>query len=512
MLGFILTLLISSQINTTYKLADFRIPESGTISFDFGVDLGIKDTASNGSSSGLFYEEYTNVGSENAYTGFLLQKESDRRGFSVSASLSLAGNQKDGVTYYYEPQAVVETLSIGGLEIWDTLWYNFNPHAEDAIESADLNEYFTLSGDWCWYPFREFMFIGFGGGVSGTHSFGDQASRGFLYEDTSLYTFDTSLTQNFTFGLDAYPLFGFGKLRPLEYPSRALEIARVVSEESAGREDPAMVQDLAVLLARRWTYPVKYWHPDWEFYQNMEEIFTRYGIGLDNLHARTWLRIIEASSIWGSGRPFGLRLTLKPVVLNQYLESRHAHRSNKHSSSGSEIYFYHLKSNEYVSSIIAGSIELAGGYPINNSMHLSGHLAFEPFLSYEIFTENRKELSIYRYKIDSLVQDTTIISKHDTLKEYVLDYNMTYTVFFMYSLSLNAGIEGRINHYKEYNGRLNMLWSNKVFLGINYDYLNRFSVSATGSLNLYRRENEDLLFPYAYLAPQVSLGMNYRIF
>ncbi len=507
MLGFILSFVITSQADTVYKLTDFRIPESGAISFDLGVDMGIKDTASNGSSSGLFYEKHTNVNSENAYTGFSLEKENERRRFSLSASLSLGSNQKDGTTYYYEPQAVVETLSIGGLEIWDTLWYNFHPHAEDLIESVGLNEVFAVSSDWCWYPFREFMFIGVGGGVSGNHSFSDQASRRFLYEDTSLYTFDTSLTQTFTFGLSAYPLFGFGKLHPLEYPSRALEIAEIVSEE-----DTEMIQDLSVLLARRWTYPVKYWHPDWEFYQDMEEIFTSYGINLDNLHARTWLRIIEASSIWSTGRLYGLRLTLKPVILGQSLRNQHNHAKTKRYSSESDFNIYHLKWREYGVSALAGSIELAGGYSINNFMHLSGSLEFQPVLSYEICREQRRELYIYQFRVDSLIRDTTIISKNDTLKEYMLDYNLTYTTLLTYSLSLNAGIEGKINHYKEYSGKLIMFWTNKAFLSINYNYLNRFSINATGSLNLYRLENEQLLFPYAYLAPQVSLGIDYRIF
>ncbi|MBD3286712.1 hypothetical protein GF359_08910 [candidate division WOR-3 bacterium] len=311
------------------------------------------------------------------------------------------------------------------------------------------------------------------------------------------------------YGFNLYPLLGLGRLRPLEFPSRALAVRDILTEELGFEDNPELIRELADLFARRWEYTFKYWHPDWEFYSDIERLLRKYGIEPEKMKIRTWMRVIESSTIWGweGGRPCGIRLTFKPTSsceISREYSSRRAWRG--------DISSWRERSSKTLNwEIKTGEIVLEGGYPLDKAIHLQGDMKFQP----EIFFRKSWDYYADDYDTDSLYvyTDSTAITKQLELKEYYFGYSLLLKYYLQYnfdfSVTLDGGFDRDESRYEEgiyYND-----WWNEITVQGSYTLRNRLRITLSGSLERKRFESS-YRFDEVWTTPSASFGVSYRLF
>jgi len=371
----------------------------------------------------------------------------------------------------------------------------------------------TLDEDWSYYPFSRFFFVGLGTDIILRPGYNNSFGYSHHYEspdgDTVLTQQNSSNSRRFTLDCDFSPIIGLGRMRPLEFPSRAIAVEDILRDELSSECDPALVKELAELFAKRWEYNVKYWHPDWEFYGDVEEVLAKYGVPPEKMRIRSWMQIIESSSIWGEdqGRPYGLRVMIHPNYNLSYGKTK-----TESSSVYGDTSFTGRRNSEMISgwAVDAGSIIFEGGYPINKIMHLNGGVSFSPVLFSEK-TRTRTEQTYLDYDT-TIVRDTTITDKQLELEEYSVDYSLDLRCYVLFNFDLGISIDGDITRYQYWQDELYYHnFSNSLIVGGTYNYRNRFFITMEGSFTRTRKENSSP-FDDIYNTPSASIDISYRIF
>jgi len=484
----ILLSLILQVPDEDYNLTDFRLPESGAMRLwaDAGGNLdsyyGVSDI-----DDSFYTNPDIHTGSKwergyaKVYNTWVRSSEQNDYNLGVSLGFfSNGGNQLD--------------ISLADSSIFDTVTTLDNSY-------ADFNLNFSFNEDWLFYPFKKVFLFGLSG-------FSRLSYQGLEEHDYITYYYYDSwekaevLRDDFSTDLSVDFLVGVGRLRPLEYPSRAIVMAEILEEEGICDPDPVMVAELAELFARRWEYPLKYWHPDWEFYEDAEKLLEEYGVERGNVNVRNWMRIIEASSVWEKnwfwgdgysfGRPYGIRVTMKPLFFDVNYNWGRGHYSNEYWSSGfPDSQWDSMRGNtEFSTSFVFRPLVVAleGGYPLSNTMHIYGDVDFSVSPFYYSIARYRSEYwsESFGDTIET-VQDTTIIENEFNPRSYAVSCDLRLRKHIIYDLSIITSYTGNLGRIMDYYYGLdyvNSYWYNTLSVGGEYYFFNRFAFSVSGSFNV----------------------------
>ncbi len=498
MLGVLMFLLVQTEADTVYNLRDFRLPDAGAMKLYTNLNLLIRDNVDYFSN---IYKEWEDRDSYRGGTGkvtFLYDRRGEKRELQLDVSFS--GHFRSTPGYY-------EAHSLDSL--FDTTWVS-----EDN-NIAGYGEVELLE-DWRYYVWRTPVFIGIASDIEGEYSTSnsfstydiDEASTHIEYE-----IYGHGLEESIEFS----PQLGIGRLRPLEYPSRAL-VANEIVREMGFDSDAELVNELAQLFADRWRYPIKYWKSDWEFYEDMEEILLEHGIKPEEMRIRSWMRIIDASSIWEYGRPYGIRLTLRPTFRHFYYS--YEHHYNAVFDSPDTLYIHLTEENEWHESygffFPVADVSLEGGYPINNWMHLQGEVEFRSDSMYGFsrrikneYTQYSNGMAVWNY------EDTTTIWNFN-ISDYSFRYSMLATFYVIYTMSIKLNLYGYYGIFNNPEIELNRRrWDNGITLGAEYTYRDKLTFACRGGFEVsnYVSTTAGILgYKDFELVPEASITVGYRIF
>ncbi|MBN2378268.1 hypothetical protein JXM67_00480 [candidate division WOR-3 bacterium] len=510
MVAVILSIVFLAQADT-YKLTDFRLPESGAMELWLGFDADFGGSE-NTSGDETFRKESSASRDGSGDVNFSFFKRNERNDLSFYFTSSLEGGSESSENTTYRVSPIVYEIDVDGYTIGDTVAYQFDLESLSGSLGKNLSEELSVSEDWMYYPFKKIFFFGIGSNLSFGHGTNKAYGRSDNYLDQNPSQTDTSRSNSLGVGLTIYPLLGFGRLRELEFPSRAFAVKDILVEELGFEENPEFVRELAGLYARRWEYPIKYWHSEWEFYTDVEELLAEYGIPPEDMRIRHWMRIIESASIWSEGRPYGLRFTFRPSIVTDFSRSQSEHTFYEGYTVYSGVKNYSQTSGIF---IIPGDLMLEGGYPLTDVIHLEGSVRFSPELYYDkekVYIKEQRRA----YYFDTLlvrITDTTVTDSQLTLEEYNLNYSMEMKYYMLYNIDLSLRFSGGLGRNEDYyeEGIFYKSWSNGISVGGNYYFRNRFVFSLSGSLSRSRSESS-YRFDSVKTTPSASFGVSYRLF
>ncbi|GEM_PF-4121595 len=524
---FLLYLVLFSQADADssvstklkYDLKSFRVPESGAmhlwINFGTGFELDVnvlkvRDTIPY---TPEFDKRLKEKGKGYGNFGNLWIKNSERSDLYLNISSQLLFTKKNKVEDRLE-----NTLKHNSHEVYSNAW----------------NYYISCKERWFFYPFKEIFFYGLKGNCSvnfkNLKTYNCESFRQFSFQgirektsyDNGLYT-----------GFDMSLMVGLGRIRPLEYPSRAIVIAEVLEEEGICVPDSMMIAELAELFARRFEYPVKYRHPDWEFYDDIEELLESYGVKSNEISIRTWMQIIEKSHVWdfnhytkkddifAANRPYGLRLELQTLTLD----------INGSLTKNNSFYKYRantIRQDYYDTTLLKASkygidfglqpaiLSLSGGYPISNTIHFYGSASFSvsPF-RYLLTKKWEKTTSL----TTEIIKDSIRIKNDLNPTAYGFSCDLLIRKYITYNLSVDVGYWGGFTKSvirRYYRNEESEWWHNTISINGKYHFLNRFIFTAYCKLrvsyhDIYRVHYRDRK-TYYNVYPYIGAGINYRFF
>lgn len=377
---------------------------------------------------------------------------------------------------------------------------------ESKRSYRNISSELDLSGQLLYYPFGDYVYIGFQSSLDNSGGFGKNAE--FERYDTFVNT-DTLFTRVYSEEFSFSPRIGFGRIRQIEYAANALEIEEVLRKELDVSRNPQLVKEVAELYAKRWEYPIKYWHPDWEFYEDLEEIFEKYGISHEDIRIKTWMQIMDASAVWGS-RPYGIKISFISLGLTQGYNIRTEERPE------SMIYYPPLSeiSENYNANFGINGLYVDWGYPLSYKTHLAGSFNFSanPGLNFGI-----QHRAIYRtgaYYPDSLVEDTIITEAE--INQYEVNYSISSLTWLWSHLGISPEFSGSFGkesyYYNGYEDSTTLSWlSNGITLSAAYYFTNKFSFHVSGGLSTYLQRIGDLPVTFS-ASPSARVSLSYRIF
>ncbi len=263
-----------------------------------------------------------------------------------------------------------------------------------------------------------------------------------------------------------------------------------------------MVKEVAELYAKRWEYPFKYWHADWEFYEDLEEVFTKYGIPREEMNIKDWMEIMDASSVWSS-RPCGWKITFFNAGLRQIFDTDWIHNDNNW-------YDPYTETTEQLDLFFRpNEVDLDWGYPLTYNTNLRGSAGFTLYPGLEFAFQHQA----YRRSFwpESVIQDTTI--KNTEIKGYGVDYGVSSTTYFWNHFEFSSSFSGNFGKVPlSYGESRTEVWIGNGFsLSATYYFTNRFSFGVSGGVYASFKRISPLPFEYSF-SPDAHVHLNYRIF
>lgn len=495
MFGLLITLF--TQIDTVYDLRDFRIPESGVTRLTLNLSGHMDEYVY----SGWNYLDYPwdtffNTSTRREQRGttggnYQLIREKERLSYSLGTALEFHG--------YSRESSSLEYTQFG----YDTLYIRYDTLYNLQMNNHSFSGALGPSASLLYYPFGDVICVGFNSSLSIGGSIGKSTE---LRKEVSHDFFSTEEKQGFYERISFDPLIGFGRIRPLQYASNALEIEEVLSKDLIISKNPSLVKEVAELLARRWEYPIKYWQSDWEFYDDLEEIFVKYGIPREDIHIKTWMQIIDASSVW-STRPYGIRISIGPA-LEQNLGITEVNHRQEYDSLSAILYSYD-RIHEFEARL--NQVSLDFGYPLSNHTHLAGSIGLSLFPAFFYNIEHRFYVDLSHY------MDTTIVEKELGIESYRIPYTLSSTTYFWNRFRISISTSGNYEEAPYYTPSyipdtlISRTWANDFALSMWYTFTNKFSISIGGGIGTTLQKYTSGS-PFFSANPHAGASLEYRIF
>lgn len=479
------SLIDTNRVDTTtfapYKLTDFRMPESGAMTFSVALDACMQGYSYSYSTIPYFDSIYIRRGLQNSISAvegdFLFYREKEKIVYSFKNKLS----------FNYQQTAFSQD------EYWDDYFF---PIASYIKKSGSFSVFMNPSGGVACYPFGDIFFLGFNSGVATSAVLGNGI-------DSSMTEISKSKNYGYYESFFFSPRIGLGRIRSLQYPSNALEIANILTEELGLVKDPQLIEDIAELLAKRWEYPLKYRHYKWEFFEDIEELFIKYGISKSDMDIRTWMQVIDASVAW-SDRPYGIRVYLEPRFYQSY--------GVANSTVTLLVQPWYNRSQYVERSSLAfnfQSIYLEFGYPLSNNSQLEGSLIFSALPAF-----------VYDYRHFLVIEppystiDTTLIEEKTEVSGFSLSYNLSYSQFVWDFFGVSPyiwGIYEQAPYYSGFGYETRKELSNDLFLGGKIFLADNLTFSIWGGfkIDLRRDGTSPIIFD---VNPAANINLDYRIF
>jgi hypothetical protein len=277
MLVILMFLLVQTEADTVYNLRDFRLPDAGATRLHLGAsmwvdryDLDREGAGVDTDSSGVSVSAWRNYG----YVSWVLRLLGEQRFVDVDLYSSLGG----GITLSYYDSQVDTTYS--------------------SYILRDLTYRTILNGacDVGYYLKQSLWFVG-GTGLVDINRY---ATDNFL-----------NLFRSFYFSSNEYAVFfqvGYGKVR---------DVTAVIHSwyflEEAGNVSRENISSLAEILARRWSYQLKYWRHEKFFYPEVEKELIEDNV-TDGLSVYEAMRLREIVEDFPQDRLLGARVGIGPGV------------------------------------------------------------------------------------------------------------------------------------------------------------------------------------------------------
>ena len=277
MLGVLMFLLVQTDPDTAYNLRDFRLPDAGATRLHLGAsmwvdryDLDREGAGVDTDSSGLLVSAWRNYG----YVSWVLRLLGEHRFVDVDLYSSLGG----GITLSYYDSRV------------------------DTVDSSYILRFPT---------FRTFLNGSFDAGYYLKQSLWFVGGTG--WADINRYARDNffNLFRSFYYSSNEYAVFfqaGYGKIRdvtPVIHSWYFLEEAGNVSREN--------ISSLAEILAKRWSYQLKYWRHEKVFYPDVENELIEDNV-TDGLSIYEAMRLREIVENFPHDRLTGARVAIGPGI------------------------------------------------------------------------------------------------------------------------------------------------------------------------------------------------------
>ncbi len=481
------SLIDTNRVDTTtfatYKLTDFRMPESGAMKFVLNLNAGLNDNAGSFWRFPYYPDEDT----------FLVVIKNQGRDGSTGCNIFFE-RDKENFSYYVNSDLKVSALSSNESRLSDMTESDTLIKAKARFSGGDLGIYGKIQ----YYPAGDIFYIGLRSSLDNGCLFTRKENS--FEVDTLLYA-GVELERSYGDTLYIYPELGFGRMRSLSYASNAMEIAEVLQRKYTAARNPQLVKEVAELYAKRWEYPIKYWHPNWEFYEDLEEIFTKYGIPREEMNIKDWMEVIDASSIWYS-RNCGFTLKFMNAELRQIFYT-HSRRDLDPWS------IHYTESIDLLSlSLLPTAASISCGFPISINTNLNGSIDFKLYPGLEF------AFSHYGYRNsywpEYVKKDTTIINTE--IKGYGVIYEISSPTYIWNHLEISPEIRGGFGKAPQsYNESITRLWiNNGVSLSARYYFTNKFAFGVSGGMYVGFERINSLPFTYS-LYPNADLSLDYRI-
>ncbi|MBD3286713.1 hypothetical protein GF359_08915 [candidate division WOR-3 bacterium] len=195
MLYAFLILSITSQVDTTYKLTDFRLPESGVMELWLGLNGGFGGGASSDGDDYFQKESYAYKGGSGD-VNFYLERQNERHDFTFNITGNIDGSSSSNAESDYLVFPIEYEVDMGGYTIIDTVAYRCElAHLSESIDK-DFSEDLFVTEDWMYYPFKRFFFFGIGSSISFDHNTSNRNYWSDVYTDSLPNYTDTSWSRS----------------------------------------------------------------------------------------------------------------------------------------------------------------------------------------------------------------------------------------------------------------------------------------------------------------------------